>query len=108
KVAVASAFARETPILFLDEPTLGLDLHASYTLRSELKRLAADHRRTIILSSHDMDVVRELCERVIIVQRGRIVVDDQVANLMALFRTEAYRFRVAGAVDDELRRRLEQ
>lgn len=107
KVAVACAFARETPILFLDEPTLGLDLHASFTLRSELQQLAQDHRRTIILSSHDMDVVRDLCQRVIIVQRGRIVVDDLVANLMALFRTEAYTIRVGGAVGDIVRSKLE-
>lgn len=108
KVAVACAFARETPVLFLDEPTLGLDLHASYTLRHELKQLAADHHRTIVLSSHDMDVVRDLCQRVIIVQRGRVVVDDQVANLMALFRTEAYTIRLAGAAGDDVRRRLEE
>lgn len=105
KVAVACAFARETEILFLDEPTLGLDLHASHTLRTELKQLAEDHRRTILLSSHDMDVVRDLCQRVIIVQRGRIVVDDLVGNLMALFRTEAYTIRIGGAVDEALRHR---
>lgn len=108
KVAVACAFARETEILFLDEPTLGLDLHASHTLRTELKQLAADHRRTIILSSHDMDVVRDLCQRVIIVNQGTVVVDDEVDNLVALFRTEAYNIHIGSLLDDVVRRRLEQ
>lgn len=108
KVAVACAFARETPILFLDEPTLGLDLHASFTLRGELKQLAADHQRTILLSSHDMEVVRDLCDRVIIVQGGRIVVDDQIANLLMLFRAQAYTVRVGGEVRDDLRALLEE
>src|SRR5690606_37126430 len=107
KVAVACAFARERPVLFLDEPTLGLDLHASYTLRHELKQLAAGHHRTIVLSSHDMDVVRDLCQRVIIVQRGRAVVDDQVAELMARVRTAAYTIRLAGAAAGAGRRRRE-
>lgn len=108
KVAVACAFARETEVMFLDEPTLGLDLHASYTLRESLKQLAQDQRRTIILSSHDMDVVQDLCERVIILNKGNIVADDKVSNLVALFRAEAFRIEVAAFVDEALRQRLER
>lgn len=106
KVAVASAFARETEVLFLDEPTLGLDLHASRTLRESLKQLARDERRTIILSSHDMDVVQDLCKRVVILGNGRIVADDMVDNLVALFQTEAYRIELSAALGEELEQRL--
>lgn len=106
KVAIACAFARETEILFLDEPTLGLDLHASHTLRESLKQLAQEQRRTIVLSSHDMDVVQNLCERVIIVNKGRVVADDRVDNLVSLFRAEAYRIHVATALDESVHSRL--
>lgn len=106
KVAVACALARETEVLFLDEPTLGLDLHASNNLRASLKQLAADEGRTIILSSHDMDVVQDLCRRVIIMSEGNIVADDSVGNLVALFRTEAYRVTVAAEIDETLRTEL--
>lgn len=106
KVAVACAFARETEVLFLDEPTLGLDLHASHTLRESLKQLARDQQRTIILSSHDMDVVQDLCERVIILNKGSVVADDMVDNLVALFRAEAYRIEVATGLGESLRDQL--
>lgn len=106
KVAIACAFARETEVLFLDEPTLGLDLHASFTLRESLKQLAQEQRRTIVLSSHDMDVVQDLCERVIIVDKGRIVADDRVDNLVSLFRAEAYRIHVGATLDESVQSRL--
>ena len=55
-----------------------------------------------------MDVVRDLCQRVIIVNQGTVVVDDEVDNLVALFRTEAYNIHIGSLLDDVVRRRLEQ
>ena len=92
KVAVACAFAKDTPLLLLDEPTLGLDVETSFELRQRLKEMAAHEDKAILLSSHDMDVVQETCERVIIVNEGRVVTDDRVANLLELFKARAYRF----------------
>lgn len=108
KVAIACAFARETEVLFLDEPTLGLDLHASVTLQQSLRQIAREQRRTIVLSSHDMGVVQNLCERVIILRRGKVVADDMVSNLVSLFSTEAYRIELDTQVDETFRHRLEQ
>lgn len=96
KLAVACAFIKQTPVLLLDEPTLGLDVETSYELRETLKQMALSGERTILLSSHDMSVVQDICERVIIINRGRIVTDDRVDNLLALFRVRAYRFDIAG------------
>ncbi len=100
KLAVACAFVKQTPILLLDEPTLGLDVETSLELRGMLRSLAAEAGRTILLSSHDMDVVQDVCERVIIINNGRIVTADRIDNLLDLFRVRAYRFTVQGRVDE--------
>ena len=100
KLAVATAFIKNTPVLFLDEPTLGLDVETSYNLREELKAMASERDRTIFLSSHDMDVVQDLCERVIIINHGRIITDDKVDNLLELFKARAYRFGLSSPLDD--------
>lgn len=106
KVAIACALARDTPIVFLDEPTLGLDVEMTRRLQSELSRLT-DQNRTIVLSSHDMDVVQAVADRVIIMNEGRIVVDDCVENLIDLFQTQRYEITVAEPFPEEFLDRLE-
>jgi len=101
KVAVACALAKRTPLVFLDEPTLGLDVETSYQLREAIKDLVREEGRTIVMSSHDMAVVQDVCERVIIVTNGHIIADDLVANLLALFRTREYRVQLAGSLSSE-------
>lgn len=95
KISMACAFARNTSILFLDEPTLGLDVEASLEIRNELQKLMEqDPDRTIVLSSHDMDVVQDLSQRVIILQKGQIIANETVDRLIDLFHSHAYRFKV--------------
>lgn len=96
KLAVACAFVKQTPVLFLDEPTLGLDVETSYELRESLKEMAVSGGKTILLSSHDMDVVQSVCDRVIIINEGLIVTDDKVQNLLQLFKVRAYSFTLVG------------
>ncbi len=108
KLAVACALVKRTPILLLDEPTLGLDVETSYELRWILKRMAEQGQRTILLSSHDMNVVQDICERVIIINRGKIVVDDRIENLKRLFSASAYRFEIAGQLSPQQEQRLKE
>jgi ABC-2 type transport system ATP-binding protein len=84
KVSIACALVRNTKILFLDEPTLGLDVKSSRDLQSELQKLSSELERTVVLSSHDMDVVQNVCDRVIIMNHGEVVADDSVENLTGL------------------------
>lgn len=100
KLAVACAFVKGTPVLLLDEPTLGLDVETSHELRTMLRDMAAAEGRTILLSSHDMEVVQDVCQRVLIVSDGRVVTADRVDNLLDLFRVRAYRFTVEGSLGD--------
>lgn len=106
KTAIACTLARDTPIVFLDEPTLGLDVEMTRRLQTELSRLT-DRDRTVVLSSHDMDVVQAVADRVIIMNEGRIVVDDRVENLIDLFHTRRYEITVMNPVPDDLYDRLE-
>ncbi|MCI2426461.1 ABC transporter ATP-binding protein [Candidatus Acetothermia bacterium] len=108
KLAVACALVKQTDILLLDEPTLGLDVEISHELRFALKEMAQRGERTIIVSSHDMSVVQDICERVIIINNGRIVTDDRVANLLRLFEASAYRFEIEGRLAEQQVRRLEE
>lgn len=108
KLAVACALVKRTPILLLDEPTLGLDVETSYELRWILKRMAERGERTILLSSHDMNVVQDICERVIIINHGRIVVDDRIENLKKLFSASAYRFEIEGPLSLQQEQKLKE
>lgn len=108
KLAVACALVKQTPLLLLDEPTLGLDVETSYELRWVLKEMAERGERTILLSSHDMSVVQDICERVIIINQGRIVVDDRIENLKRLFQASAYRFEIEGHLDPKQEERIKE
>lgn len=101
KLSIAIAILSDTEIIFLDEPTLGLDVEISYEIRKLLKEIAKEYNKTILLSSHDMPVVQEICERVIIINKGRIVTDDSVSNLLSLFDTKAYSFTLGATLPEE-------
>lgn len=107
KVSLACTLARGTDVVFLDEPTLGLDVEASMELRRELRRLAEEDDVTVILSSHDMDVVEDVCDRVVILSEGRVIADDPVEDLVGVFETQAYRVTITGRLPAAARDVLE-
>ena len=82
KVSLASVLAGGADVVFLDEPTLGLDVESSRTLQRELRRLAEEEGLTVLISSHDMGVVETVCDRVLVMSGGRIVADDAVDSLL--------------------------
>jgi|AntDeeMinimDraft_4_1070355.scaffolds.fasta_scaffold00017_85 ABC-2 type transport system ATP-binding protein len=101
KVSLASVLAGGAELVFLDEPTLGLDVDSSRTLREELRRLAREEGLTIVVSSHNMSVIEDVCDRVIVMSSGRIVADDSVEGLLA--RAEQDVVRVTSSdIDDSV------
>lgn len=109
KVSLACTLARQSSVAFLDEPTLGLDVESSLELRRELRRLSQERDMTVVLSSHDLDVIEELCDRVIILNDGRIIADDDVESLIDVFRTQAYEVtvdRLPNAAEERLNRQF--
>ncbi len=89
KLAIAVALLAQSDVILLDEPTLGLDVETGYEVREILRGIVREGR-TILLSTHDMSVVQDLCRRTVIINDGRVVVDDEVSNLLRLFDTRAY------------------
>ncbi|WP_117170933.1 ABC transporter ATP-binding protein [Paraliobacillus sediminis] len=106
KLAIAVAMLAESDVILLDEPTLGLDVETGYEVREILKSIVADYNRTIIISSHDMDVIQDLCERTIIINKGKIITDDRVDNLMKFFEVRSYSIKLGGLLTKEQESRL--
>ena len=82
KVAMIDAFAHRPELLVLDEPTGGLDPLVQQTFRS-LAREAADEGRTVFLSSHVLDEVQHVADRVAVLRQGRLVAEDRIEVLLA-------------------------
>ena len=80
---VAAAMLHSPSILFLDEPTIGLDANSKLALRDFIKSLNRDKKVTVILATHDMQDIEALAERVLIIGNGRILRDGPIAAMRA-------------------------
>jgi ABC-2 type transport system ATP-binding protein len=86
KVAIARAFLTQPIVLLLDEPTTGLDPRSKREVQAVVNELRDTHDATILLTTHDMDEADALCDRIAILDEGRIVAQDTPAGLKALIR----------------------
>jgi ABC-2 type transport system ATP-binding protein len=103
RVQLAAALVHEPDALVLDEPFSGLDPIAAASL-AEIVRDAARAGRTVLFSSHQLDLVEDICESVAVIDRGRLVMEGRVSDLKARSGRRELRIDVEG---DEARRRLE-
>ncbi|MBX5476197.1 MAG: ATP-binding cassette domain-containing protein, partial [Clostridia bacterium] len=78
---LAGALLHGPRVLFLDEPTIGLDVTAKAALRQFLRSLNAEFGTTVILTTHDMTDVEELCQRILVINQGTKVFDGSLAEL---------------------------
>lgn len=108
RVSIAAALVQNVDVLFLDEPTLGLDTEASLELQALLVELAEQRGMTIVLSSHDLDAIESVCDRGIVLDDGRIVADDDIENLVDVFRTEVYELVVEGQLSPAARSEIDR
>ena len=81
KVAIARAFLTAPIVLLLDEPTTGLDPRSKIDVQTFVRELRDEHDATILLTTHDMDEAEALCDRVAIIDQGRIVALGDVQDL---------------------------
>ena len=79
RVGLAAALIHDPEVLILDEPTTGLDPNQIIEIRELIKKLGAD--KTVLFSSHILQEVQAICDRVIIINKGKIVADDILSNL---------------------------
>lgn len=80
---LAASLVHAPPILFLDEPTIGLDAVSKLAVRDFIRRLNRERGVTVVLTTHDMDDIEALCQRVLIISGGGIVLDGTLTQLRA-------------------------
>ncbi|MFC3746643.1 ATP-binding cassette domain-containing protein [Paenibacillus sp. GCM10012306] len=83
---LAASMIHEPSVLFLDEPTIGLDADAKHAIRQFIKTMNRERRMTVFLTTHDLDDVEQLCSRLLVVNHGHIVEDgplDTIVNKLA-------------------------
>ena len=90
---LAAALLHNPPLLFLDEPTIGLDVVAKDHIRQFLRAINREFRTTVLLTTHDLDDIEELCRRIMIIDHGRVLYDGQLERLkQQLLRTKQIKF----------------
>ncbi|MDB5055409.1 MAG: Sugar transporter ATP-binding protein [Bacilli bacterium] len=85
KCELVSALLHDPPLIFLDEPTIGLDILSKETIRRFIKQLNQDKKTTFIITTHDMADLENLCERVTIINKGIVVYDDALGKLNKIY-----------------------
>ncbi|SFB35460.1 ABC transporter ATP-binding protein [Clostridium frigidicarnis] len=90
KVAIAMTLICDTDIVLLDEPTLGLDIQSFMDIKNVLGDIASDMNKTVLLSTHNMNLVEDVCNDAIILNKGKIVAKDSVEKLLNMFKTMTY------------------
>jgi ABC-2 type transport system ATP-binding protein len=99
KVAVSAALITDPPIILLDEPTLGLDVAAARTFKDWITHLARDEGKTIVLTTHQLEVAQELSDRIAVIKNGEIIADLPTGELLSRHAENRYEIRVAGTPD---------
>jgi ABC-2 type transport system ATP-binding protein len=81
---IAAALLHDPKILYLDEPTIGLDIISKARLREFLRRINAAQEVTVLLTTHDLVDIEQLCKRVIVIDSGRLVYDGSLTDLQSV------------------------
>ncbi|MFH1473324.1 MAG: ATP-binding cassette domain-containing protein [Candidatus Aenigmatarchaeota archaeon] len=85
---IAASLLHDPEIVFLDEPTIGLDIVAKQKTREFLTKINKERKVTIIITTHDMGDIEELCERIVIIDKGKKIYDGLVDDIKKRFGTE--------------------
>ena len=97
RLAIAKALINDPEVLFLDEPTLGLDVQSSIFVREFIRKLVDERGKTVLLTTHYMVEAEQLCDRIAIIDHGRIIALDTPDGLKKLVRDEdAVEIRLKG------------
>lgn len=83
---IVASLLHKPKILFLDEPTIGLDIHAKLLIRNLLNRLSKEQGTTLFLTSHDTADIEKVCDRVIVLDKGSIIHDSSLTDLKKMYK----------------------
>ncbi len=85
KMELIGSFIHSPKVIFLDEPTLGLDITSQAEIRKFVKEYVSKHNATAIITSHYMRDIEEICERIIFLHKGRLILDDSKEKIVNKF-----------------------
>lgn len=101
KVALIVAILKDPDILILDEPTLGLDITSKIKMKELLKRLAKEFNKTLIISSHDISLIKDICDKVAILNQGKLIKYENLHSLN--FESDLYEYEIIVKNQDYLK-----
>ncbi len=87
---IVASLLHKPQVLFLDEPTIGLDVTAKAIIRSLVRKQALEEESTLLLTSHDTDDMEKVCDRVIIINKGKLIFDDSIVKLRDSYLKKKY------------------
>lgn len=108
KFELINSLIHHPEIIFLDEPTIGLDIIAQKTVRDFLKKYNSKTQTTIILTSHYMQDIEELCKRVIVINGGKLLYDGELSNIGSLNQNKRIKVKADENINLEKIRKLKE
>lgn len=99
---LAAAFLHHPPVVYLDEPTIGLDVEVKERIRSFIKRMNRDEDITVMLTTHDIGDIEDLCDRIVVLDEGRKIYDGQLDALVDRFTARRLLLDLKAGQDFEL------
>ena len=78
---LGAALLHNPPVLYLDEPTIGLDIVVKDNIRAAIKEINEKYHTTVVLTTHDIQDIEELCSRILIIDKGKLIYDGSLADL---------------------------
>ena len=94
KLAICIALIADPNVLLLDEPTTGLDVQSSRAIKDKIIEMTRQHGRSVLVTTHDMHVAQELCDRIGIINKGKLVACKPTSELLDLFSDQVFSFKV--------------
>ncbi len=99
---ILAAFLHDPKIVFLDEPTIGLDVSMKAKIRTLIQALNKQKKTTVILTTHDMGDVDALCKRIVIIDKGKMLYDNDIEHLKGFFGSyRTLKIRINGDMNEE-------
>ena len=99
KLAICIAMIADPKVLLLDEPTTGLDVQSARAIKDKIIEVTRQHGKSVLVTTHDMHVAQELCDRIGIIDKGRLVACKPTAELLGGYSDQVYVFRTDRVVD---------
>jgi len=99
KLAICIALIADPQVLLLDEPTTGLDVQSARAIKDKIIEITREHGKSVLVTTHDMHVAQELCDRIGIIDQGQLVTCKRTDELLGLFSDQVYVFKLDREAD---------